>query len=1334
MKPSKHIFLSYRSIEVEFALQLASDLKNAGINMWMDRLDIKPGDDWVKALTLAVNECAALVSVLTPEYANSKYCQRELSRADRIGKPIFPIILRGLADDEWPLQIESQQYIDFSDWRTTETYQKRITELAAALKDHFGSEVTYAPAPETRYLTKVIAEMETYKGLLDYVATQPERNLNSDTRPRPSFLKAWTRFGAFKLIERDVGEHVKSLSGINEAIEQYPRFVLLGTPGAGKSTILQHLTLDAARAHQNNPRQTPLPLLLKLIHWLDEPTPVEFIRAHWTLDSDPLKLLAKGEISLYLDGLSEITPAKAKLLRAWMQSDHAPKRVIVTCRDIDYTPDYDLGIPLITTAPMDGESVDLFITEYLGKEEADKLINRMTPRLYELVANPFLLNALILAHTLPPENDLPQTTGTLLKLLTLQLWELEQMRQPSENHTFVELETALTDLAFAMTDNLTPTYVTLDYALQYIGSDELLQIATNANFLEIDGDHVRFFYQPMQEYFAACGLARKGLLPLLSQPQFRANGLRIAQKWDNTIIMLAGISDDADILLDEVNDVDPYLALECINAGIQVSDAVYAETIRRIIEGVPEGHVEAGRLLAKIQHPTALSVVLDAMREGPWEARKQANTILQGMTIFALPGVTDLLHDLETNIREAASIGLRQLGDSALPTLLQLLHHEKWFVRRGAAWGLKEIRDRAAVPALTETLYDKDILVTIEAATALGWVRDEAAVPDLLKTLHHKNARIRKAATAALSWIGHPAQAGLLLALQDSNAEVRLAAVEALKGMHDNAVLKAILKASYDEHVEVRGAAIEALKDWGEDAIVLKRLTEALWDTTRTRLSKMRIADIAANVFESLGNKEAHATLERWRKGDLHPHTSNRKTASVAHERIKKNARGNNAFSQHVEALRDSEWTVRRKAIQQLVVIDPAAALPEILPLLKDEDNQVRVAVVKGLTTIASDAALRGLVTALNDTDPLVADAAADSLKNIGKRALPDLIDALRTDNANVRGAVIEILSKIDDATAVPELILCLSDTRKPWLSDWRVSEMAARALEAIGTPEAVKAVRQWRETERTTAEVPTVGDDTQSRRKHEQQAILQNLLDGLRNPDWSARQDTAKSLREYAKVLHGTKEPHIVARLVESLEDPDWVVRWSVTEALAWIGDTEAVPPLLKHLDDKNWTVRVAVIRALLEIGDKQAGNYVMPYLDDGNSNVREAAAEALGVLGGTTAVQGLLKAMTDRERFVRLAAIDALGKIKDRRAVPSIMTALRDTDLDIRWFAATALGKIGDASAVPALIEHLQDKEMPKWEETQRVCDVAIAALELIGTPEAQSAVQQWRREFSQ
>jgi len=51
----KYFFLSYRSIEQDFALKLARDLLQSGHPVWMDRLHgILPGDEWRQSLEQGV--------------------------------------------------------------------------------------------------------------------------------------------------------------------------------------------------------------------------------------------------------------------------------------------------------------------------------------------------------------------------------------------------------------------------------------------------------------------------------------------------------------------------------------------------------------------------------------------------------------------------------------------------------------------------------------------------------------------------------------------------------------------------------------------------------------------------------------------------------------------------------------------------------------------------------------------------------------------------------------------------------------------------------------------------------------------------------------------------------------------------------------------------------------------------------------------------------------------------------------------------------------------------------------------------------------------------------
>lgn len=108
---------------------------------------------------------------------------------------------------------------------------------------------------------------------------------------------------------------------------------------------------------------------------------------------------------------------------------------------------------------------------------------------------------------------------------------------------------------------------------------------------------------------------------------------------------------------------------------------------------------------------------------------------------------------------------------------------------------------------------------------------------------------------------------------------------------------------------------------------------------------------------------------------------------------------------------------------------------------------------------------------------------------------------------------------------------------------------------------------------------------------------------------------------------------------------------------------------------------------------------------------------------------VPQLLEALQDRDWQQRARAAETLGKIGDPATVPHLLWALYgDRDEWARASLIRNLGKIGDPSAIPALAEQLNDTS---WWFDQRICDIAAAALEAIGTPEALDVVGKWRRE---
>jgi hypothetical protein len=137
---SKHIFISYRSTEFDFAYKLAQSLAEAGYPIWMDRLGgILPGMDWQKALEDGVDEAFALVAILSRNYLSSTWCEREYKRADMKHIPIIPACIGDLSGANMPMSLQTIQYADLTN---EATYDTEVTKLLAGIK----SRTSVAPA------------------------------------------------------------------------------------------------------------------------------------------------------------------------------------------------------------------------------------------------------------------------------------------------------------------------------------------------------------------------------------------------------------------------------------------------------------------------------------------------------------------------------------------------------------------------------------------------------------------------------------------------------------------------------------------------------------------------------------------------------------------------------------------------------------------------------------------------------------------------------------------------------------------------------------------------------------------------------------------------------------------------------------------------------------------------------------------------------------------------------------------------------------------------------------------------------------------------------------
>jgi TIR domain len=103
-------FLSYSHEDSSFVLELVSQLKSAGGDVWLDKMDILPGQPWDLSIQDALASCSRLLVVLSPASVASRNVLDEVSYALDNHKVVIPVLYR---DCEVPFRLRRLQYVDF---------------------------------------------------------------------------------------------------------------------------------------------------------------------------------------------------------------------------------------------------------------------------------------------------------------------------------------------------------------------------------------------------------------------------------------------------------------------------------------------------------------------------------------------------------------------------------------------------------------------------------------------------------------------------------------------------------------------------------------------------------------------------------------------------------------------------------------------------------------------------------------------------------------------------------------------------------------------------------------------------------------------------------------------------------------------------------------------------------------------------------------------------------------------------------------------------------------------------------------------------------------------
>lgn len=547
-----------------------------------------------------------------------------------------------------------------------------------------------------------------------------------------------------------------------------PRFLVLGPPGSGKTTLVQYLSLQAAGGHLRVTGRRLLPVRVRLREWESfvaarvgstQHLPAYLTQLYSHVATAPnesqwRRWLQSGEVLLLLDGLDEIHGDSSFLaLLTTTLATFATGPVVMTCRTVSFEqhrtvcPDF----PLFTLAGLDQNQRDAYIrafpAEYPASYEPDDIIERLrhSPQLAALAANPLLLSILCYtADNLTP-TLLPTTRGELYGQAMEKLLQFRAQRvatsypgpTPAPHEKLAILQRAALHLFAADNRQLNFSGQALTHALKLAFSEEGYGDATalwaNALFTDLLQNsgllrgHAKqgffFFHLALQEALAATALARSvndgGWHATLTVSGKRLPiGTLIDKKswdprWQEVIVLLAGQLADPLSLLSSLADKkrDDFFRRRL---------ALAAQCLAEVRE-------------VRVDLRSALSSLVDHVTDEAFSTWLSRETRGVGAAVPHLTRALSALTSLDGQIEK-------------IPFLRWLqghLHSGDVDRRAGLVEACGHLGERLAqepemLAALATSLQDLDVVVRFKAAEALRRVGSAALYqPDVRATLLH---------------------------------------------------------------------------------------------------------------------------------------------------------------------------------------------------------------------------------------------------------------------------------------------------------------------------------------------------------------------------------------------------------------------------------------------------------------------------------------------------------------------------------------------------------------------------------------------------------------------
>lgn len=609
------------------------------------------------------------------------------------------------------------------------------------------------------------------------------------------------------------------------------------------------------------------------------------------------------------------------------------------------------------------------------------------------------------------------------------------------------------------------------------------------------------------------------------------------------------------------------------------------------------------RALARIADPRAVVPLAEALKRAEvWLAPRIADILARHGDMVVEPMIAFLEEPSQHPARAwAANILGEVRATRAFPALVRALDDLDDEVRAKAAASLGKLGDHRAVTYLLDHLLtDPAPFVRARIAGALGQFNDTEVIDTLVRALGDPAWWVRMRSVEALEQIGAVSEGPLMLALDDTDPEIRIRAAVALERLGvPNRIIGQI------ESGTASGEAMEILTKFG-----LAGARELLAEQLAHPSPLVRATVISAILQagrRDLSNELIHTALE-----DTEPEIRGAAFEALRTMGIK------DAVPAALDGLGDQDQHVRTSAMQLIGELGEAEVANMIRPRTADYEPMVRAAAARALGQVQARDAQPELARLLRDPAPEVRAAAADGVADGGGSwAVPELLKLLVDADGGVRRSAAHALGMVGGPTILPALTRAFQSA-SPDLREVIADAVARIDIESL--PGLLDILMESRDLQARLATVRIL-----SRIQSPKAADLLEIV--WRDPEPEVRTLAADALSQ----LPGERS---VRLLREGLHDPSEEVRARSVEALARFGSAEAGPDILNLLKTDpapRVRERSALATGLLRVPGGDAA-LLAACASDEPLNVRAAAALGIGAYDQESIVAQVLH-MVDEE-----------------------------------------------------------------------------------------------------